>query len=300
MAPKKSNTAAKSAAAKKVVKPSTSAAKAAGPKPSKAAGPKPSTTTPSKRQKTGVDGDSKLVKPEHRIEGSDQDSCEPLVLCSIFVVFCVDVNEHCRLKILRLPRWPDGSPGLGSRSQSGPRRSFKEQYTRQKTLADFVDCHVAGWLSSVEPTHCAQQDMEKLNRRTLFALLAFCSGWTPGTRKPAEDKQGMIKALASAYKKRGSPLRVTGWNGTKVLAYIKWQCAMLQAGRLNRDAWGGFGYDLPKMGEDGAPAALPEAVLHYVESGELQSSPQFRNEHMGYPFRFCAARLRGVNSQGQH
>ena len=96
------------------------------------------------------------------------------------------------------------------------------------------NCHFADWLAEVEPILLNKSVTKKLDRDTIFILLAFCFGWQSqdepceqlggiscaaitslSTKAPTElrrVKTDMLRACKNEYIRRGSPLHHTAWN----------------------------------------------------------------------------------------
>ena len=51
--------------------------------------------------------------------------------------------------------------------------------------------------------------------------------------------------------------------------YVKWQLALLQAGRIKGTSLGGFAYKLPQGKRAGKAADLPAVVRAFAQSGRL-------------------------------
>ena len=82
----------------------------------------------------------------------------------------------------------------------------------------------------------------------------------------------MVRAIKAEMSRRGDPLAQTQWTPKMIKAFVRWQLAMLQAGKLRASSLGGFAYKLPtaKSGS-GRPAELPEPVKAFLRSGQPEA-----------------------------
>ena len=157
------------------------------------------------------------------------------------------------------------------------------------------NCHFIDWLEKADDTAMNKNVTKRLDRATLFYLMAFNLGFQP-TEEPVEKlhsmcvvcaachefmdwcpgclrrvKDAMLKAVAKEYQRRGRPMESTGWTPEQVVAYMEHRMPTLKSGA---DV-GVFAHFLPKRSADGTPAALPDGIDTGKEKDDSVARPKF-------------------------
>ncbi|CAE7276424.1 unnamed protein product, partial [Symbiodinium microadriaticum] len=162
-------------------------------------------------------------------------------------------------------RPPKAKAVAKNKSSDGGRRSAKEDYTHQRIYKDFIDHHILVWLQDVDETWMHRDTFGSCRRGKLFAVLAFAFGWLATDTKAGENKAAIVTAANSQYKRRNFPVAHTGWGPDEIFSYMRWQLSQYHAGKIKRDAVGGWAWKLPKKNETtGEPAPLPDEVVAFT------------------------------------
>ena len=96
--------------------------------------------------------------------------------------------------------------------------------------------------------------------------------------KIRDDPEEVNKCLAAAYKRRGEPLKHTGWNPDQIFQYMIWNFDKGQKDNWNPDKYGGFSWLLPSKSATGEPANLPQEVLDFHAAKKEKKAKEVKDK----------------------
>ena len=165
----------------------------------------------------------------------------------------------------------------GRSSAQSSRRSQVTDYSAQRIVDNFVNCHLVDWIDHAEQTYANRGRIAELPRGKILAILMFMTGWTRTKAKPGANKDEACKATLGEYTARGKPIEHTGWNADKIHIYIQVQLAALDSKVITEDELGGWSWKLPAKSDTGEPAPLPQEIMDKYEMMDAGHDPYPRS-----------------------